>query len=625
MRVLIILGVVAIILTGCDTGNIQTEPAVSPDSRALQLYSEGRYRLAAEEYIKLAELHPGQSAAYYLKAAMAYLDSSAPSEADAILDIPSLTGSNPEISFKKQVILSRIALIQGNPGLALEYLEGLSPTDNLDIDFRIQYQQILAEALNQTGDGPGAAIELIKLDRTLTERGLDRINTSKIWDYLINADPGLLRSISTEYSNDEITAWLQLVQISKSLLPRAEALNNAITAWARKYPQHPAVGQITDQIMAISQSFQSRPGQIALLLPLTGMYERYSERIRDGFLAAWFDEQNYKPIVRIYNTDSRDFSTVYLMAIEDGADFIVGPLEKDSVRQLTEMEEIPVRTLALNQAEQEPVKPRESQTLAIPELVQYGLPPEDEARQVAQRGILEGYNRALVITPLDEYGQRVYAAFSDEWQRMGGTILERVEYQPQTSDFITPIKRLLNIDSSEARLSSLRQKLGRNLNASSRLRQDAEFVFIAGTNLNARQIVPHLKFFRLEGVPIYSISSIYTGKQSPQVDRDLDGVEFVDIPWLLEAEEQKNINLSSLIRQNWQASSTVFPRYYAFGVDAFRLISQIGPLSLNPSYRYPGQTGQLYMTHDGVIHRNLVWARFEDGIPEPVFNDNPVE
>jgi hypothetical protein len=200
---------------------------------------------------------------------------------------------------------------------------------------------------------------------------------------------------------------------------------------------------------------------------------------------------------------------------------------------------------------------------------------------------------------------------------MGGTILERVDYDPQTSDFVTPIKQLLNIDSSEGRISSLRQKLGRNLITSSRLREDIEFVFMVATNLNARQIVPHLRFFRAEGVPIYTISSVYTGKQNPQVDEDLNGVEFVDMPWLLRPDAQDSM-LQSQIEQSWQTSSTIYPRYYAFGVDAFRIISQITDLALKKNYRYKGETGSLYMTTDGVIHRNLLWARFDNGLPEPV-------
>ena len=36
-------------------------------------------------------------------------------------------------------------------------------------------------------------------------------------------------------------------------------------------------------------------------------------------------------------------------------------------------------------------------------------------------------------------------------------------------------------------------------------------------------------------------------------------------------------------------------------------------LMLDKNTRYPGETGLLYLTAQGVIHRNLTWARFIDG------------
>ncbi|MGY8813089.1 MAG: penicillin-binding protein activator [Gammaproteobacteria bacterium] len=612
MRTLIIISFIIIHLSGCDSANVQPTPESSPDEKISILLQNGEFNLAATEYLKLSEIYPDLSGMYNLKAADAFIKDKNLNRANVILEANLLNQSQQDITFYTYILIAKIALLQNQPDQVLKLTDRKKP-EIVNPDYLIEMHQIRADAFTELNSLIKSAEELVKLDTLLISLNKQPVNSNMIWDYLINSDinkTGQSKNLGEEY----FTAWVELVIISKSLITRNNELKTAINSWMLNNPLHPANGSITSEILLISDKFDSKPTKIALLLPLSGVYKHYSERIRDGFLSAWYLEKNYKPIIKIYNTNLENFEDVYLQAIADGADFIVGPLEKESVRSLTEMEKIPVRTLALNQVDLNRLDNSKKTAFSIPDLVQFGLPPEDEAKQVAQRGIFEGYNRALIITSNDEYGKRVFNAFNEEWSALGGTLLERVDYDPQTSDFVTPIKQILNINTSEARFTTLRQNLGRNLSSSSRLREDLEFVFMVATNLNARQIVPHLKFFKAEGIPIYTISSVYTGKHNYPVDNDLNGVEFVDIPWLLNPAKQ-NQNIAKLIHQSWPSMSTVLPRYYAFGIDAFNLISQIGDLSLNQSYRYEGEAGNLNMTNDGVIHRNLLWARFDNGIP----------
>ena len=621
MRYILILGIIFTLLSGCGTGNVQPDPQISPDENALKLLEQGEYGIAAFEFLRLSRSYPDQAEIYQLKAADAFINHANPDEAQSIIDSINLPETREDLLFYRDILTAKIALQQSQPEKALILTNKKIP-DTANTELIIKMYETRGDLFSSLNDYYYAALEFVKVDNLLINTNQQPRYTNRIWNYLISTDLELI-GIPTIFVADNLTAWLELVFISKSLMSNTEELRNALDIWIDTNPQHPAAGTITSQILMTSEQFNPRPDQIALLLPLSGIYERYSERIRDGFLSAWFNENSYRPAIRIYNTDLEDFTALYQQAISDGAEFIVGPLDKESVSILAEMETIPVRTLALNQVEVNRFTNGQNAVFPLPDLVQFGLPPEDEARQVAQRAILEGYTRALIITSADDYGNRVYDAFSDEWSEMGGVILERIDYDQRTSDFITPIKKLLNIDSSESRAAFLRQKLGRNLSSNSRIREDIEFVFMVATNLNARQIVPHLRFFRAEGIPIYTISSVYTGKQNPQVDSDLNGVEFVDIPWLLGSEMQSS-NISAQIQQSWQESSSIFPRYYAFGVDAFKLISQIGELALKKNYRYRGETGALYMTTDGLIHRNLLWARFDNGIPTPIYTEiNP--
>ena len=86
------------------------------------------------------------------------------------------------------------------------------------------------------------------------------------------------------------------------------------------------------------------------------------------------------------------------------------------------------------------------------------------------------------------------------------------------------------------------------------------------------------------------------------------------MPWLINS----TTDIRRQISQSWQSLSTTFPRYYAFGIDAFRLIQKIGQLAIDNNSEYPGETGNLSMTDEGIIHRQLTWARFVEGQPQPI-------
>ncbi len=610
MRILIII-LLTTMIYGCETTTVQPEVTATPDQKAMTLFQSGQFQLAGQEYLTLSNRYPEDSTRYMLKAAHSFINAHDYDKASRTL--ATVSPSNESILFK--ILMAKVEIEIGNPQTALSVSQGLNQ-EAVPPNFINLYYETRAAAYEKLDQKFNAAKELIILDNTLMQSGLNAEHTQKIWTYLITEN---LENTSAdeEMSEEHLIAWVELTNITKSLITRTNEFKQTLNIWTQLNPAHPANSELISELLKISENIDSRPGQIALLLPLTGIYERYSERIRDGFLTAWFNENNYRPVVKIYNTDNSDIIDIYNQAVSDGAGFIVGPLDKNAVRKLSEMSSIPVRTLALNQVEIPETSHKTDEVVPLHNLVQFGLPPEDEARQVAQRGIFEGFNRALVVTSNDDFGTRVFNAFKEEWTNMGGKVLEKIEYNPGTSDFVTPIKQLLNIDSSEQRFQNLRQKLSRNILFNNRLREDAEFIFVVATNLTARQIVPHLRFFRAEGIPIFTTSAVYTGNTNPQIDNDLNGVEFVDIPWLLQ-ENENETSLASQIQYNWNSDSSIFPRYYAFGIDAFRLVSRIGDLMLKANNKYQGETGELFMSEDGKLRRNLNWARFENGRPVPL-------
>lgn len=608
-----------LLLPACTTEPARKTPEASPDATARAYLDADDYAAAAREFMRLAETGPAEQAlSYRLQAAAAWLDANEPDRAADILSQLRIPSDKEQLLLRQNLLRARLALYRGEPEQALSLLPAVIPEDSGNTA-HADYREIRARIFEMEDDYAGAVRERNHLQQYLESDKAHRRNNERLWESLRKLDPDALEPLSREGSS-RLTGWVELAHIFRQLLSRPDQLETAIEEWQRKYTGHPAIPAITTRMVTTSRELRSRPDSIALLVPFSGPYKRASEAIRDGFLAAWYAEEDYQPAIRVYDTDALSITDNYRQAVEDGAEFIVGPLEKSAIRTLLENADISVTTLALNQIETSDSDMMEE----TGNLYQFALAPEHEVRQIAHRGILEGFNRVLVITPENQWGERMSSTFSREWQTLGGNLLESVSYAPGTRDFISPVQKLLNIDSSEERIRRLRQRLGRNITATNRTRKDAEFIYLGAIPAAARQIVPQFRFFGVSETPIYSTSHIFSGFAGPQLDADMNGIEFTDIPWVIRPKNEYT-PLQKLVSDNWLSQNSSYTRLYAFGVDAFRLIPQMREMSLISRYRYHGETGELSLSNNNNIQRRLQWAKFVGGRPVPLDIGNRFE
>ena len=574
------------------------------------------YLSAAAEFRILAGAHPEQAVMYNLRAVDAYLEADHLDTAVSLLDRQIIPLDKPVLRQQQTIMLAKIALHRQQPEQALSLLQDTDPS-SLPPYLQNNRLRALARTHEAMNNNVAAVQARIMLAPFLAGTPDSERNTERIWNDLKAMDADSLQSVSAE-GNQQLVGWIELALIYKKLLFKSAQLQQAVADWQRLYPGHPAQPGITSHILARASELNVLPQSVALLLPFTGPYKRAAEAIREGFLSAWYADGDYRPAVKIYDSGSLNISNVYQQAVNDGAELIIGPLEKSAISTLAQSGAFTVTTLALNQVDEDMLKTAEAGSgTKQARLYQFALAPEDEARQVADRGIFEGLNRALVITPRNEWGTRLADAFGTEWQDMGGSVLGNVEYNPNVTDFSYPVQRLLNITDSEARIAQLRRILKRNIVSNSRRRNDADLIYMAAVPQAGRQIVPQFRYYRVDQLPIYSTSHVYSGNPDPQLDNDMNGVEFTDIPWVLRSRKEMP-PIQTSIEDNWSSQSSPYRRLYAFGVDAFRLIPQLGKLDVQHEYRYDGQTGVLSMDDNGRIRRQLSWARFVDGSPVPL-------
>jgi len=141
-------------------------------------------------------------------------------------------------------------------------------------------------------------------------------------------------------------------------------------------------------------------------------------------------------------------------------------------------------------------------------------------------------------------------------------------------------------------------------------------IFLAATPRSARSIMPAFRFHHASGLPVYSTSHVYTGKVNRELDRDLNGLIFCDMPWVL----QNTSPLEKVFRQNWPQQES-FTRLFALGIDAYHLTYNLDYLKNKDFAFYDGQTGNIRLDENNRVTRKLLWAKFSRGRPvyfEPV-------
>lgn len=591
-------------LAACAT-EPEREPGVAayPDTLAVHLLRAGKPAEAAREYQRLAALAaPPERYVHGLHAAEAYIEARDLAAATGVLDGLVIPEDEPFFHPWRGVLFARLDLAR-DPKPLLARLERIDPGTVLP-GFRGRYHEYRAAAYVRTGDYLGAAREYVALDPLLGGDARRGANALAIWEALNKLEVAYL-SQHLPADRGALRGWMDLAIIARSPAQPGTPFDARLRDWALLYPAHPASRAILPKLAERRAAVDFNPQHVALLLPLSGEYGAASAAIRDGFLAAWYHDPGHyrRRVLTVYDANAQNAVAVYRRALEAGADFVVGPLDKPAIKELIRGKVITAPTLALNEVAL-PARPGDSAAAASP-LYQFSLAPEEEARQVAERAWLEGRVRARVIAPRSVWGERVARAFEGHWQKLGGQIAARTDYRPNASDLENPVARLLAGAERRPAASATAVEAA----------SGAEFIFMAANPRDARLIQPLIAYQEADPLPIYATSSVYSGTPSRQTDRDLDGLVFPDMPWVLESERSP---VRAEIERYWPKARDNSTRLYAFGVDACALIADLGRLSQDPLARLEGATGLLHLEPGGLVRRQLSWAQFSGGAPVPV-------
>ena len=506
---------------------------------------------------------------------------------------------SPELMSEKSLLLAKIDLIREQPRAAIAKLAAVQDINNLPIYYQVQFHEMLAHAYQSVGNATESVAERIKLEKLLPDDVSKANNRRALWLTLTTLPVAELdTSVVEAAGGSALEGWMQLALISRKHYDSAQAMLKQVEHWQATYPQHPGNYILPSPLARVTPPLFAPPKKMALLLPLTGPLAGPGGAIKDGFMAAYQANNSTDAVkVRVYNTDSADIGTLYQQAVNDGADYVVGPLSKPHVTTVATMEH-PVPTLLLNDVDVHPTAGA----------YQFGLSPSNEARQVAVKARKNGFTRALVLAPAGSWGDEVVEAFDSQWRANGGRVVDTLHYRPN-DDMNKIVRDFLHVSDSEARGNRLKQLLGHNVESTPGRRQDFDVIFLLAYPSKARQIMPLLKYYYAGNVPTYATSVVYAGSVNVMKDRDLDGIIFCDMPWVF---------THQMGNKNWPEQFNSYNRLYALGMDSYALTTQLNQLLLFPAMGVSDKSGVLYLNSAQQIARILVFGQFRQGLAQQI-------
>ena len=622
MKAIALLVVSVVVLAGCQAGAVRESVEAVPDTVALELIADGRYAEAAREYVALSRNARGAPAQeLMLKAVALLLDIGETDRASELLDELAEQGLADDLGPSRNLLAADLALRQGAPERTIELLSAF-PATRFGPDAATKFHLLRARAHEDTGRFMEAALERVALDAVLVDDTRRATNHSALWDALIRTDRAQ-RERALPVATGALAGWLHLAAIVDRRRPSPSASSKS---WCSGRTISPTTRQTPKSSPRCWVRYASRSADrhaSRCCCPFTVTSPRRADATRDGFLAAWYaDAANaQRPAVAIHDTSFEAIDIVYTRALEAGADFVVGPLRRGPVTSLACGETPLVTTLALNEVDKAPASEEESarhcgRDQAVPDLYHFTLLPEAEARQVAEQAWVRGFTKAIAFSRSGQWGARVHQAFADEWERLGGTLLDHRVMTQDASDVGRLAAAALGVLDSRERAREVVRAIGREVEFEPRRRQDVDLVFMAAFPAEARQLMPQIAFQHGADLPVYATSHAWSGVPDPTNDRDLDGVAFADMPWLA-APTGPDRRLREQLDSARGGPDSSLLRLYAFGADAYRLATGLRRIVGERSASIDGHTGRLSVAADHRISRRLAWTHFVDGVPAP--------
>ena len=605
MARLLIAAIVLLILAGCEATGPRRDTSGSVDAGPTTQQRWASEAQALQQ--QAAQASAEQANSLWISAADAWLQADRPDQTkDALRWIVRDTLSAPERA-RLDLVLADLALRGGHNQDAEALLEKARPA--LPSSSQQRFDDLYEQLVRQLS-GP-ASREIARVEQMSGD--MQYYDPIGAVDILIALEPVSSGELSIRALNPraerQFTGWLDLALVVRRNLVRPEGISSAIGEWKLRHPYHVlSEGQALDTWLHYRQRF-APPRKVAVLLPDTGRLQAAGDAIRDGIMSAYLGQPGGAELVFFPTNDDPESSvSAYFSALDAGADWIIGPLRKESIEAMLNLAGMTTPLLALNDLPEEFMAPAglEGRVRGV------SLSQEQEVAAIARHARTSGLYKAIVLAPESEWGERMAWAFESEYLQEDTEIVTALRYVESQNDHSAVLQRALKIDQSKQRKTRLENTLQTRLEFEPVRRQDVDVIFMAANTVQARQIRPQLRFHDAGDIPVYATGRVYNGQPESRGNRDLNGVRFPLTPWQLAHTSDSEMPQLASIRGGSLAA------LHALGRDAWNMLPWLDLMNKDPDFNFDGQSGTYRAAAFGAMHREPAWGVFTNGRPAPL-------
>jgi outer membrane PBP1 activator LpoA protein len=557
------------LITACTTMEppVAAEPARPSDAAAA--YARGDYAEAAESWQREALNAPQKQASRLrVSAADAWLLDGEPENAQRLLRWIARADLGPGDQARLDLVLADLALLKQRPDEADALLR--SARAALPAASEKRYEGLLARTRAMIAS-PGSR-NIARAARLAGDmQSYDSVRALEIMQDLAGVSSGEL-AIRAENPRAErqLTGWLDLALTIRQNLVVPDGVSQAIADWKVRHPTH-----LLDESQALDTWLRYRQ-TFSLLFPT--------------------------------DDDTQSAIAGYFSALDAGAEWIVGPLQRDAVEAMVNLAGLTTPVLALNDLPADFVLPPGLGG----RLSGMSLSQEAEAVAAAAHATASGFERAIVLAPESVWGERMAAAFEAEFLQGDRQIVAAARYLESQNDHSSVLERVLQIDASKARKSRLENTLQVPLEFEPARREDVDVIFMAASSLQAKLIRPQLRFLDAGDITVYATGRVFSGQPDPAGNQDLDGVRFPAVPWELQHTSKDSIPELASLRGGSMGA------LFAIGQDAWNVLPWLDLMRGDGDFAFPGASGSYRMGRGGGLIREPAWAEFRGGVPQPL-------
>lgn len=427
--------------------------------------------------------------------------------------------------------------------------------------------------------------------------------SQKIWSLISNLDDEQLTNLIT--TNRQLAGWKALAQITKSTMQSPTALRQQVTQWALDNPQHMAVDQLPENLVAALTIEAYAPKKIAVLLPLSGRYARLGQAVQHGIVANLMAHNTEQELVS-YDTAALGAVDAYRQAIAQQADFVIGPLLKHHVAEVAALEQkLPILFLNSNNA------PLQSNQFS------FSLSKEAEAIEAVSHIHALGKLHPVIVAPNNAQGHKISRLFSQQWLELNKDLptTQPIEafYFDNDSQLKKTIEQLFETDKSQGRINHMRMLVGNKMLSETRSRRDIDAIYLVANPNQTGMLMPSVNVtvsaFASQ-VPVFVSSSGNDNLDNSQDRSHLNQLTISDMPWFIQPAAQLP---PKYIKKLWPSLKQSQLRLFAMGHDAYGLITRLAQMQYFPQFTLQGFSGTLSLNKENDIIRQMAWAQYQRG------------